>query len=52
MICDFRPGQEGGIRLGPHFFNTEDEVRRAVSELADIVASGSYERHVGAAARF
>jgi kynureninase len=67
VICDFRPdsrlrGQtdrgafgatgEGGIRLGPHFFNTEDEVRRAVSELADIVASGSYERHVGAAARF
>ena len=43
---------EGGIRLGPHFFNTEDEVRRAVSELADIVASGSYERHVGVAARF
>ena len=52
VICDFRPGSDGGIRLGPHFFNTEDEVRRAVSELADIVASGSYERHVGAAARF
>ena len=52
VICDFRPGQEGGIRLGPHFFNTEDEVRRAVTELADIVASGSYERHVGAVARF
>ena len=67
VICDFRPdsrlrGQtdrgavgaagEGGIRLGPHFFNTEDEVRRAVSELADIVASGAYERHLGAAARF
>jgi kynureninase len=43
---------DGGIRLGPHFFNTEDEVRRAVSELAEIVASRSYERHVGAAARF
>jgi kynureninase len=52
VICDFRPGQQGGIRLGPHFFNTEEEVRRAVSELADIVASGSYERHLGAAARF
>jgi kynureninase len=52
VVCDFRPGPEGGIRLGPHFFNTEDEVRGAVSKLADIVASGAYERHLGAAARF
>jgi kynureninase len=52
VICDFRPNPEGGIRLGPHFFNTEDEVRSAVSELADIVASGAYERHLGAAAPF
>jgi kynureninase len=43
---------DGGIRLGPHFFNTEDEVRHAVSELADIVASRAYERHTGAAAHF
>jgi selenocysteine lyase/cysteine desulfurase len=42
----------GGIRLGPHFFNTEDEVRYAVSALADIVATGAYERHQGAAALF
>jgi kynureninase len=52
VICDFRPGQEGGIRLGPHFFNTEDEVRRAVSELAEIVGSGAYEKHLGAATPF
>ena len=52
VICDFRPGSDGGIRLGPHFFNTEDEVRTAVSGLADIVASGAYERHLGAAAPF
>ena len=49
-ICDFRP--EAGIRLGPHFFNSEDEVRRATDELADIVATGAYARHTGAAARF
>jgi selenocysteine lyase/cysteine desulfurase len=42
----------GGIRLGPHFFNTEDEVRHAVSELAEIVASGAYERHLGAPSLF
>jgi kynureninase len=52
VSCDFRPDPEGGIRLGPHFFNTEDEVRHAVSELAGIVASGAYERHRGAAAPF
>jgi kynureninase len=52
VICDFRPGLEGGIRLGPHFFNTEDEVRRAISELADIVATGAHEKHLGAATPF
>ena len=45
-------GARGGVRLGPHFFNTEDEVRHAVSELADIVATGAYERHAGAPSLF
>jgi kynureninase len=52
IICDFRPDPAGGIRLGPHFFNTEDEVRHAVSELADIVSTGAFERHLGAATPF
>jgi kynureninase len=52
VICDFRPEPRGGIRLGPHFFNSEEEVRHAVDELADVVASGAYERHLGASARF
>jgi kynureninase len=52
IVCDFRPGSAGGIRLGPHFFNTEDEGRYAVSALADIVATGAFERHQGAAAHF
>jgi kynureninase len=52
IVCDFRPGPAGGIRLGPHFFNTEEEVRRAISELAEIVESGAYGRHAGAAAPF
>ena len=43
---------DGGIRIGAHFFNSEDEVRHTVSELAEIVASGSYEKYEGAAARF
>jgi kynureninase len=52
IVCDFRPDPNGGVRLGPHFFNTEEEVRHAVSELADIVVSGAFERHLGAATPF
>jgi len=50
ILCDFRP--DAGIRLGPHFYNSEDELRHTVEVLADIVATGAYERHAGAAARF
>jgi kynureninase len=52
IVCDFRPDPAGGIRVGPHFFNIEEEVRHAVSELADIVTTGAFERHRGASARF
>ena len=50
IICDFRP--DAGIRLGAHFYNTDDELRFAVDQLAEIVDTGAYERHLGAAARF
>jgi kynureninase len=50
IICDFRP--DAGVRLGPHFYNTEDELRHTVEQLADIVESGAYAAHAGAAARF
>jgi kynureninase len=50
IVCDFRP--DVGIRLGPHFFNTDDEVVFAAEQIAEIVESGAYERHLGATARF
>jgi kynureninase len=50
ILCDFRP--DVGLRLGPHFYNTEDELDYAVSQIAEIIASGAHERHLGAAARF
>jgi kynureninase len=50
VICDFRP--DAGLRLGPHYFTTDDELRHAVSEITEIVESGVYERHLGATARF
>jgi kynureninase len=48
ILCDFRP--DAGIRLGPHFFNTDDEVRFAAEQIAEIVETGAYQRHLGAAA--
>jgi kynureninase len=50
VLCDFRP--DAGIRLGPHYFNTDEELRYAAAQIAEIVESGAYERHLGAAARF
>ena len=50
VLCDFRP--EVGLRLGPHFFNTEEELDVAIGQVEDILATGAHERHLGAAARF
>jgi kynureninase len=50
IICDFRP--DTGLRLGPHFYNTDDELRHAVDQIAEIVETGAYERHLGTTARF
>jgi kynureninase len=50
IVCDFRP--DAGVRLGPHFFNSEEELRHTIRELADVVESGAYLRHVGAVGRF
>ncbi len=50
ILCDFRP--DVGIRLGPHYYNTDDELRFAISQIAEILGSGAHERHLGAVARF
>jgi kynureninase len=50
IICDFRP--DAGLRLGPHYYNTDDELRHAIEQIAEIVESRAYERHFGATARF
>ena len=49
VICDFRP--DAGIRLGPHFFTSDEELRTAIAEIADIVETGAYRQHLGAVAR-
>jgi kynureninase len=48
ILCDFRP--DAGIRLGPHFFTTDDELRFVIEQIADILETGAYVSHVGVAA--
>ena len=48
VLCDFRPG--AGIRLGPHFFTTEEEIRFAVDQIVEILETGAHEPHLGAVA--
>ena len=50
ILCDFRP--DAGIRLGPHYFNTDDELEHALDQIGDILATGAHERWLGATARF
>jgi kynureninase len=50
ILCDFRPG--AGIRLGPHYYNTDAELEHVVTEIAAILESGAHERWLGTAARF
>jgi kynureninase len=50
ILCDFRP--DAGLRLGPHYYNTDGELRHAVGQIAEIVETGAFERHLGSAARF
>jgi len=46
VIVDFRPG--AGIRFSPHFYTTDDEIRRALDETRHILDSRAYEAHEAA----
>ena len=43
VVVDYRPG--AGIRVAPHFYTTEDEVRSAVDQISEILDTKAYERH-------
>jgi kynureninase len=43
IVIDYRPG--AGIRIAPHFYNSEEECRRALDEIAGILATKAYARH-------
>ena len=42
VVVDYRP--EAGLRVAPHFYNTEDEVRACVARVRAILDEGAWER--------
>ncbi len=44
FLVDYRP--RAGIRLSPHFYNTDDELAAVINEIADIIQSRAYEKHL------
>jgi kynureninase len=49
ILCDFRP--DAGIRLGPHFFTSDDELRFVLGQVREILQTGAHERHFGVVAK-
>ena len=45
IIVDYR--ENAGIRVAPHFYNSDDEVRLAVETMQEILESGDWEKHGG-----
>jgi len=43
IVIDYRPG--AGIRISPHFYNTEAECRQALEQIEEILATKAYTRH-------
>jgi kynureninase len=39
ILCDFRP--DAGLRLGPHLFNTDEELEHAASAIREIAGRGA-----------
>jgi kynureninase len=46
ILVDFRP--RAGVRLSPHFYNRLDELDRALENIAEILATRSWEQHPAA----
>ncbi|MHC4959729.1 MAG: aminotransferase class V-fold PLP-dependent enzyme [Planctomycetota bacterium] len=43
IVIDYRPG--AGIRIAPHFYNSEEECRFALEQIDEILRTKAYERH-------
>jgi kynureninase len=43
ILVDYRP--QAGIRVAPHFYNTDEEIHRAIATISEILADGSWQKH-------
>jgi kynureninase len=46
VIIDYRPN--AGIRISPHFYNSDEEIHQAMNTIAEILADGSWQSHATA----
>jgi kynureninase len=44
FLCDYRP--RAGIRLSPHFYNTDEELVETIAEIETILKDGSFKKHL------
>ena len=44
ILVDYRP--KAGIRLSPHFYNRDEEIDFALSQIEEILATHAWERHL------
>jgi kynureninase len=45
IVIDYRA--QAGIRVSPHFYNSDDEVRLVIDAVRDILDSGAWQKHAG-----
>ena len=45
ILIDYRP--LAGIRVAPHFYNSDEEVQAAVSVMDEILSSGEWQEYIG-----
>ena len=43
ILVDFRP--KAGVRISPHFYNTEDECAFTLAQMEEILNTGAWEKH-------
>jgi len=46
ILVDFRP--KAGVRLSPHFYNTEDECDFTLAQMEEILKTSAWEKHAAA----
>ena len=43
FVVDYRP--QGGIRVSPHFYNSDDEIQQVIATIQDILKTGDWQKH-------